>query len=248
MRLLTIFLISLLFFSCGDDKSEALLKDAETYFDEKNYSSALVAYRDALSGELNDEQKVKVWRNLSLCFENANEQDSAKLYHSQALKNAEKGSYFYYVLKGEDFVAKDKLDQAEKSFLEAEKLDEEGVEALNNLSLLYSGAYDDKHMNLKKALSYAKKAMSLKASTVNKEQLAAVYFQQENFKEAAELYEQLFEKHPNIRLYQFNQGQCLYFSDEEVEGIQLMEEAATRDLECQELLEQITGADSDDEK
>lgn len=248
MRLILTVALLLLCFSCEEDKTEALLKEAENYVDEKNYSSALVVYRDALSGELNDEQKVKIWRNLSLCFENTNEQDSAVFYRLKALKNAEKGSYFFQVLKGEDFVAKDKLDQAEKSFLEAEKLDEEGVEALNNLSLLYSGAYDDNHMNLKKALSYAKKAMGLKASTVNKEQLAAVYFQQENFKEAAKLYEQLFEKHPNILLYQFNQGQCLYFSDKEVEGIQLMGEAATRDSECQELLEQITGADSDDEK
>lgn len=242
MKLFALLFLTFIVFSCStsdDPKALKRISEGNKFLDQKNYSSALIAFKDAQKYDLTDESLAKNYRNISICFKNLNLLDSAKVNAKKAYQNAEEYSYYFFNNSGEALLLDNKLEEAKLQFEKAIKKNELGMEANNNLSLLYSGTYDEKFINLNAAIFYAGKAYDANPTATNKEQMASIYFQMENFKQAAKLFSELSNQFPQVKMHQFNYGQCLYFSGKEDEGIALMEDAAERDELCRELFEEL---------
>jgi tetratricopeptide (TPR) repeat protein len=228
--------------SCQErDKSiEIELKKASNFLDSKNYNSSLNSYKTILKGNLKSDKKAKVMRNISIIFGFLNQQDSAIHYINLGIEAADKNSFYYFLNKAELCLLKEDVKNALSFFDKAKNKNNKSAEVYNSLSLIYAGSYGDKYIELNKALVNAKSAFKIVPSDIHLEQLASVYFQLEDFPKAQKHFKTLYEKHPEIKWYQFYYGQSMYFNNDEEKGIELMKEAAERDDECKALLEDLT--------
>ncbi|MFN5417162.1 MAG: hypothetical protein ACK5B9_08910 [Flavobacteriia bacterium] len=242
MKYFSLLFLTFIVLSCSksdDPKALKRISEGNAFLDQKNYSSALIAFKDAQKYDLSVESLAKNYRNISICFSNLEQLDSAKANAKKSFEVAEEYSYLYHNNKGEHILLHNQVEAALKEFRLAEKRDETQMEVWNNMSLIYSGAYDSTYLNLNLAIVYAQKAYDIKQNATNKEQLASVLFQMENFQSAGNLYASLSKEFPQVKMHQFNEGQCLYFAGKEEEGKKMMEEAAERDEKCRLLLEEL---------
>ena len=112
-------------------------------------------------------------------------------------------------------------------------------------SLIFNGNYGDQFIDLSKALKFAQKAYVLNPSPSNEEQLAAVYFQMDNFDKSTEHYLSLMKKYPEVKIYQLYAGNSMYSQGKWEEGVALMKEAAARDETCRELFDELMSENVD---
>jgi tetratricopeptide (TPR) repeat protein len=234
--------ITIFFSSCSNSDDAKVLEFMEKgnqFLEDKNYSSALISFKDALKYEMSDETKAKNYRNIAVVFLYIENLDSAKYYSQLGADAVDSDSYYHLINKGEVYLLSNQTKHAIHILEQAKKLKPNEMEVYNNLSLIYAGNYGEKFVSLDLALTNAEKAYKLNKNDVNKEQLASVYFQKENFSKALILFKELFEKHPEVKMYQFYYGQSLYFSGNEDLGIEMMEEAAERDGNCRKLLNDL---------
>jgi tetratricopeptide (TPR) repeat protein len=237
-----IIAVTIFISSCSNSDDVKVLEFMEKgnqFLEDKNYSSALISFKDALKYEMSDESKAKNYRNIAVVFLYMENLDSAKYYSQLGADAVNSDSYYHLINKGEVYLLSNQTKHAIHILEQAKKLKPNEMEVYNNLSLIYAGNYGEEFVSLDLALSNAEKAYELNKNDVNKEQLASVYFQKENFSKALNLFKELYEKHPEVKMYQFYYGQSLYFSGNEELGIKMMEEAAERDENCRKLLEDL---------
>jgi tetratricopeptide (TPR) repeat protein len=242
MKLIQFTILILFFFSCSnadDEKALDLMKKGNEFLDEKNYSSALISFKDALKYKMSDETKAKNYRNIAVVFLYQENLDSAKYYSSLGANAVNSNSYHHLINKGELLLLSGKTKDAIVMLEKAKNLKPEEMEVYNNLSLIYAGNYGEEFVNMNLAIKNAEKAYELNKIDINKEQLASVYFQNENFDKAKQLFKELFDKHPEVKIYQFYYGQSIYFSGNEDLGIEMMEQAAERDSACKKMFEDL---------
>jgi tetratricopeptide (TPR) repeat protein len=242
MRLLIIFLFFSLF-SCNSasdtKKIGELNNEGVSFLESKNYSSALVKFQEALALNPIGETKSQVLRNISTAFFYQDEIDSAKLYSKLAYKSTSKNTYDYHLNYGEYLMLEGKIKSAITEFEKALQINPNNMETYNNFSLIYDGSFGEEFIDDEKALYYSKKAFELNPSPITKEQLAAVYFQQDNYKESNRLFKELMESYPEIKMNQFHYGMSLYFSGNEVDGLKLMYEASLKDSQCSSIFKEM---------
>ena len=243
MKYLILSITFLFFASCtvkDDTKALQQIKLGNEFMDAKNYSSALPCFKKALQYELTPETKSKNYRNLAVVYLYMKEADSAKLYSELGIDCSPKDSYYHLINLAEYHLLSDSIELALEIFEKAKKMKPKDVTVYNNLSLIYAGSYGEDFLDLKKALKNAKMAFEISNNSINQEQLASVHFQLESYDKAANLFHDLYERFPAIKVYSFFEGQCLYFAGEEEKGYSLMLEAANRDAESKKLLEEIS--------
>jgi tetratricopeptide (TPR) repeat protein len=248
MKINAVFFILILNISCSsrnEKKALEMIEKGNEYMDNKNYSSALIQFKNALKFDLSKEIIPLNYRNIAVTFLYLNQADSAKYYSKLGMDCSDKNTYYHYLNKAEYLLLTHNIKEALITFDTAEKLfsnqnDPQLMEIHNNLSLIYAGNYGEQFLNLSKSLFHAKKAYKMKNNETNQEQLASVYFQLENFDEAYRLFNDLKNKHPEVKIYQFYTGQTLYFIGKEEEGMKLMKDAADRDIKCNELFLELT--------
>jgi tetratricopeptide (TPR) repeat protein len=242
MRLLIILLFFSLF-SCNsvyDAKKIGELNNEGVFFlESKNYASALVKFQEALALKPIGETKSQVLRNISTVYFYLDEIDSAKYYSKLAYQSTPKNTYDYHLNYGEYLMLEGKIKSAIIEFEKAIKINPNNMEAYNNFSLIYDGSFGDEFTDDEKALYYSQKAFELNPSPITKEQLAAVHFQQDNYKESNRLFKELMDSYPEIKMNQFNYGMSLYFSGDEVEGLKLMYEASLKDSQCSSIFKEM---------
>jgi tetratricopeptide (TPR) repeat protein len=230
-----------LFTSCNDhaeEKAITLNNEGIAMNERTNFSGALLKFREAIGFARTAETKANTYRNLSVTFYNLNELDSSKHYSQLGYQAADKNSYYYYVNKAEYDLLSNKTAEAIQ-LLEKAKDERDEMEIYNNLSLIYSGEYGEDFVDLNKALKNAKKAFELDSAPALEEQLAGIYFMQDNYKKSLEHYSALMKRYPEIQLYKFFTGQAMLFAGDEDKGLELMEEAAARDDECRKMLDEF---------
>jgi tetratricopeptide (TPR) repeat protein len=113
------------------------------------------------------------------------------------------------------------------------------MEVYHSLCLIYSGEYGDSYFDPSLSEFYAKKSYRLKPSKTTKEQLGSIYFQNEKYKEAVNIFKELYSKEPTNKKFQFFLGQCLYFAGNEKLGEFHMKSAAERDEACKLMFQEI---------
>lgn len=222
-----------------DPKAVKLMQEGNRFMESRNYNSALICFKDAEKLELSDESKSINYRNIAVAFLYLEEPDSAKKYSKLGFECLNSYSYYHLINMAEYELLSKQTAKAIQTFENAKKLKPDEMEVYNNLSLIYAGNYGESFENLAKALENAQKAYKLSPNAVNQEQLASVYFQLENYDKAIELFRELSTRFPAIKLYQFYEGQSLYFSGKEDEGLELMQQAADRDENCRKLFEEL---------
>ncbi len=242
MKFFQLLFLLLFLVSCSnpdEKKVIELMQKGNDFLEDRNYSSALVSFKDALKYKMSGEAKAKIYRNIAVVYLYEGNLDTAKHYSQLGVEAAESESYYHLINKGELFLLSNKTKEAIEILEKTKKLKPNEMEVYNNLSLIYAGNYGERFQNINLALENAQKAYKINPIDVNKEQLASVYFQKENFDKALKLFHELMDKHPEVKIYQFYYGQSLYFSGKEDEGIEMMEEAASRDSECKKLLDEL---------
>lgn len=228
------------FFSCGKSDSEAAIqlnKQGEQALEEQNYSVALTYFQKANSESMSDELSSRVYRNISSCFLFSNELDSALFYSQKAKELANENSYDFFLNQGEIYLLENKILLAKKSFEEANRLNENRMEASANLALIYRGDFDEKLTDYAKATHFIQQAISVKNTFSNQEILGIILIQQEKYSEAKPIFEKLTQTLPTSMLHRFHLGLIRFSLGEEEEGMKLMSEAADRDEMCRDLLE-----------
>jgi tetratricopeptide (TPR) repeat protein len=245
MYKILVFTLSLTLLSCSsnqDDKAIIKMNEGSEFLSSKNYSSALISFKDVLKYSISDELKAKNYRNIAVTFLYLDELDSAQTYSKSGFEAAKLNSYFYFINKAEYHLLSKEIPQAIILYDKASNLnvsENEKMEVYNNLSLIYAGNYGEKYIDLPRSLENANNAFRINPLPVNQEQLASVYFQMENFSKASSLFKSLFESFPEVKMYQFNYGQSLFFLGKEDQGIDLMQKAAERDEKCKILFNQL---------
>lgn len=242
------FSVACLLVSCSskdDPKVKQLNNEGIEFLDQQNYSSALIKFQEALQLEQSDESKSQLYRNLATVYFNMDQPDSSVLYSKKAYESAEKDSYAYYLNKAEYDLMTNKVTEAIQLLEKAMALEPKKMEAYSNLSLIYNGNYGDEFIDLSKALKFARKAYVLNPSPSNEEQLAAVYFQMDDFEKSTEHYLALMKKYPEVKIYQLYAGNSMYSQGKWEEGVALMKEAAARDENCRELFDELMSENVD---
>lgn len=222
-----------------DPQAKELNNAGVEFMEQQNYSSALIKFQEALPLHQSDENKSKIYRNMSTVYFNMGKADSSRFYARKAYEVVPEGSYLSLVNKAEFNLMDNEIPEAIRLLEQAVAKYKNGVEGLSNLSLIYSGNFDEQYIDLKKALELAKKAYKILPSATNEEQIAAIYHQMHDYSHAIKLYSKLMKAYPENKLYQFNAGLSLYESGQIDEGLHWMEEAAARDEYCRELLNEL---------
>jgi tetratricopeptide (TPR) repeat protein len=242
-----IFIISIALigalFSCKSKENELkanlLNNNGVDFMEAKNYESAFVKFHEALALKPSKEILIQLYRNLSTVHFYLENADSSIIYSKKAYETAEKNSFYYHLNKGEYMMQKNSIKEALNEFEKAKKKEKGMMELYNNLSLIYDGSYGEEFMDLPKALENAKIAFKLNPSPTMKEQLASIYFEMDDYKKSNKLYKELMTEYPEVKMFQFEYGLSLYFEGNEEEGLTLMEEAAARDSQCKEMLDNL---------
>jgi tetratricopeptide (TPR) repeat protein len=235
-----VILFSLTVISCdqakNDLKANLLNNTGVDFMENKNYESAYVKFHESLALSPGMETRVQLFRNLSTCHFFLENKDSALHYSKLAYESSKVNSFAYHLNKGEYLMLNNKITPALAEFEKAKAKNGQAMEVYNNLSLIYDGSFGEKYMDLPKALENAKMAYKLNPSPTMKEELASIYFEMDTYEKSNALYQELMNEFPEIKMYQFEYGLSLYFSGDEEKGLEMMEEAAARDTECNEML------------
>lgn len=230
-----------LLISCSnreEEKAIMLNNEGIAMNERTNFSGALLKFREAINLARTAETKSNTYRNMAVTFYNLDELDSSRYYSKRGFEAADKDSYYYYINKAEYQLMSNKTGEAIQ-LLEKAKQERDEMEVYNNLSLIYSGEYGEQYVNPAKALKNALKAYELDPAPALEEQLAGIYFMQDNYSKALEHYATLMKRFPEVQLYKFYTGQSMMFGGQEDKGLALMEEAAARDDECRQMLHDV---------
>ena len=73
------------------------LQEGVALLDEKNFEDALLVFKKTLSFNLDEELESKVYRNLSIVYQNQGRIDSALFYSKKGYEMAPDNSYLYYI-------------------------------------------------------------------------------------------------------------------------------------------------------
>jgi tetratricopeptide (TPR) repeat protein len=237
---LALILASLISCSSSDDpKALKFIESGKEYLEAKEFSKAYVAFREAQDLELTDETLAQNHRNLSICFNNLGQLDSAKVNAKKSFQFAEEYSYSYHNCKGEYLLLNGKLKEAVEQFRLAKKRDDKQVEVYYNLGKIYSGYYDSSYINLNLGMKYTQTALSFEQNTANKELLANLLYQMENYESAARYYSSLNGEFPKVKSFLFNYGKSLFSAGVEEEGMKIMQEAAKGNEDYEKIMQEM---------
>jgi tetratricopeptide (TPR) repeat protein len=229
MKFIFLALILSSLFSCSssdDPKALRFIEKGKELLEAKEFSKAYVAFREAQDLELTYETLAQNQRNLSICFKNLNQLDSARVNAKKSFELAEEYSYWFHNNKGEYLLLDKKLKEALDEFRLAKKRDDKRMEIYYNMGLIYSGFFDSSYINLNLAMKYTQAALSFEQNTANKELLADLLFQMENFESAARYYSSLNAQFPKIKAFSFKYGKSLFAAGVEDEGMKIMLDAS----------------------
>ncbi|MBI2257784.1 MAG: hypothetical protein HYU67_02680 [Flavobacteriia bacterium] len=239
-KILTVLFLFSCFFSCNEkDELGELLKRAFEFKEKQNYSSALLVFKEAFEKEKKSERKAMIARNIGLIYLVKEDKTNAELYFKKGLKFSDKSSYYHQVNEVELFLIKNNSELAKRKLLEMRNSFADSMEVYQMLSFIYSGSYNENDEDLDLSLENALIAYKINANVVNTDQLASIYFLMDKYEEAASLFVKLKQQFPENKRYQFDYGQSLYFNGKEKEGLKEMQEAAERDSECKNRLNEI---------
>jgi tetratricopeptide (TPR) repeat protein len=231
-----------LLISCSNQEDPTVILDFKKgvkLIEQEEYDKAIAFLNNLSRQKIEDKTKAALYRNLSISYQMLGKIDSAKYYMNKAVSLAESDSFEYFFYKGEQAVLSNDFNSALKNFKKAEQLNESHAELFNSMCSLYSGDYSDVFFDPNLAEKYALKAYKLNPTKFSQEQLASVYFQNENYIKSESLFRKLQVKFPENQKYKFNLGQAMYFSGKENKGLELMKEAADRDDSCKVLFFEI---------
>ena len=240
-RAIYLFLL-LILFSCrqqSDPQAILSLQEGVALLDEKNFEDALLTFKKTLSYNLDEELESKVYRNLSIVFQNQGSIDSALVYSKKGYEMAPDNSYLYYINKAEYALLENDIKTGVENLKMAEKLNPFEMEVFSLFCSIYSGDYGDAYFNPVLAERYAKKAYHINPCKITKEQLGAVYFQNERYMRAVRIFKELSGAVPTDQRYKFYLGQSLFFSGKESQGVWYMKQAAERDDSCKVMFKEI---------
>jgi tetratricopeptide (TPR) repeat protein len=240
-RIIYLF-VFILFFSCSqqsDPQAILLLQEGVALLDEKNFDEAQIAFKKTLSYKLDEELESKVYRNLSIVFQNKGSIDSALFYSKKGFEMAPDNSYLYYINRAEYALLENDIKLGVENLKIAEKQNPSEMEVYSLFCSIYSGDYGDAYFNPFLAERYAKKAYHITPCKITKEQLGAVYFQNERYGRAVRIFKELSGAVPSDQRYKFYLGQSLFFSGKESQGVWYMKQAADRDDSCNVMFKEI---------
>jgi len=244
MRLIIIslFLITQILSACtveNDPKAEFYFNKGNKKLEINELDDALHSFRMALKFKSNELLHAKIYRNLSITYQNLDQLDSASYYSQKGYEVAPSDSYMFHINRAEYYLLNNNVFNSIKELKIAKTLDPKQMEVYHTLCLIYSGEYGDAYFDPKLSEYYAKKSYWMKPSSLSKEQLGSVYFQNEKYKEAVKLFKELYFKDPTNKKIEFYLGQSLYFAGEEKNGQAYMLSAAERDEACKLMYQEI---------
>lgn len=234
--------LTLIMFSCrqqSDPQAILSLQEGVALLDEKNFDDALLVFKKTLSFNLDDELESKVYRNLSIVYQNQGSIDSALFYSKKGYEMAPDDSYLYYINKAEYALLENDIKIGVENLKMAEKQNPSEMEVFSLFCSIYSGDYGDAYFDPVLAERYAKKAYHLNPCKITKEQLGAVYFQNERYARAVRIFKELSGAVPTDQRYKFYLGQSLFFCGKESQGVWYMKQAAERDDSCKVMFKEI---------
>jgi tetratricopeptide (TPR) repeat protein len=241
MKLPIIFFLTLFIISCSSKKtvSDAVIKKGVVLVDQENYQQAVDYFRSLLTSDIDDESKAVIYRNISIAYQSLGKLDLAKIYAKKSYLNAPDDSFEYYLNKADYELLSFHVSEALTNLNKAKELDSKRFEIYNRYCSIYSGEYGEVFFDPELAEKNALIACKIKPGRILKEQLGAIYFQNEKYTNSARIFNELVKRYPETKKYSFYYGQALYFNGDEYRGIQMMKDAAERDDSCMVMFEEI---------
>ena len=242
LRCVAYLFFIILFSSChqqSDPQAILSLQEGIALLEEKNFDEALLTFKKTLSYKLDAELESKLYRNLSIVYQNQGNIDSALFYSQKGYEIAPDNSYLYFINKAEFALLENDIKTGVENLKKAETQNSSEMEVFSLFCSIYSGDYGDAYFDPVQAERYAKKAFHLNPCKVTKEQLGAVYFQNERYARAVRIFKELSGSVPSDQRYKFYLGQSLFFCGKESQGVWYMKQAAERDDSCKVMFKEI---------
>ena len=238
----SLLLLTLVSTACkeeNDPKAELFFKQGTQSLELNEFENALLKFRSSLEYKADESLQASIYRNMSIAYQNLNQIDSASMYSQKGYEVAPSDSYIFYINRAEYNLFNNNVNKSIKDLKLAKSLNPYQMEVYHTLCLIYSGEYGDAYFDPILAEFYAKKSFKMKPSNTTKEQLGSVYFQNEKYKEAVRIFNDLYKKNPSNKKIEFYLGQCLYFAGDEKIGENHMQSAAERDEACKLMYDEI---------
>lgn len=241
MRIFYITLIVLLSFACSQKTqvSETSIKRGVSLIDQEQYQLAIDYFNSLLDKNTDDISKAIIFRNMSISFQYLDQLDSARYYARKSYTESPDDSFEFYLNKADYNLLINHVSEAIQNLDQAKLLDPKRQEIYNRYCSVYSGEYGEVFFDPELAEKNAVIACKINPGRIVKEQLGAIYFQNEKYHSSARIFKELVKKYPQNKKYTFYMGQAIYFDGNEVKGMELMKQAADRDDSCKVMFQEI---------
>lgn len=241
MNYIVAILLVLVLISCEEKKSisEYVIKKGVHLIDNEEYHKAIAYFNSLSTDDIDDFSKAVLFRNISISYQNLGMLDSAKFFAKKSYLNAPDESFEYYLNKADYNLLVNHVTEAIQNLNKAKEIDAKRQELYNRYCSVYSGEYGEVFFDPELAEKNAILACKIKPNRIVKEQLGAIYFQNEKYSQSAKIFKELIRLYPENKKYTFYLGQAMYFNGNENTGVELMRDAADRDDSCKVMFNEI---------
>lgn len=238
--LFVIFILSL-FVSCSHKQQVAQnkIKKGVTLIDQEEYQFAIDYFHTLVDENIDEISKAIIYRNISIAFQSVGQLDSARYYAKKSYVESPNNSFEFYLNKADYNLLINHVSEALQNLDKAKLIDPNRQEVYNRYCSVYSGEYGEVFFEPELAEKNAIIACKIKPNRIVKEQLGAIYFQNEKYHHSVRIFKELVKKYPQNKKYTFYMGQAMYFDGNENKGIDLMKHAAERDDSCRVMFSEI---------
>ena len=241
MRVLFVLFALFLFVACSHKQQVAQnkIKKGVSLIDQEEYQFAIDYFHTLVNVNTDEISKAVIYRNMSISFQSLGQLDSARFYAKKSYTESPDNSFEYYLNKADYNLLINHVSEAIQNLDKAKLLDPKRQEVYNRYCSVYSGEYGDVFFEPELAEKNAIIACKIKSNRIVKEQLGAIYFQNEKYHHSARIFNELVKKYPQNKKYTFYMGQAIYFDGNENKGMDLMRQAAERDDSCKVMFQEI---------